>query len=153
YRLDLPEESWVDVIAAASAAQAADDALAEGDLERAKVEATAAESLVRQPFLPGDDGAWVEEKRRELTEIRVRALSPLAGGGLRSGDGPDAGKWAEQAIALEPFRETGYRSLMEAHAAAGNRAEALRVYEQCRRLFAEELGAYPSPETEAVYLE
>jgi len=153
YRLNLPEESWVDVIAAASAAQAAEDALAEGDVEKAKVEATAAASLVRQPFLPGDDGAWVEQKRRELTEIRFHALSTLADACLRSGDAPDAAKWAEQTIALEPFRETGYRSLMEAHAAAGNRAEALRVYERCRRLFAEELGAYPSPETEAVYLE
>jgi SARP family transcriptional regulator, regulator of embCAB operon len=153
YRLNLPEGSWVDVVAAASAAQVAEDALAEGDLEEAKVEATLAASLVRQPFLPGDDGPWVEEKRRELTEIRVRALSALADACLRSGDAPDAAKWAEQTIALEPFRETGYRSLMEAHAAAGNRAEALRVYERCRRLFAEELGAYPSPETEAVYLE
>jgi sugar lactone lactonase YvrE len=40
---------------------------------------------------------------------------------------------------------------MEAHIAAGNRGEALHVYEQCRRLLAEELGAYPSPETEAIY--
>ena len=40
---------------------------------------------------------------------------------------------------------------MEAHAAAGNRAEALQVYEQCRRLLADELGAYPSPETETIY--
>jgi branched-chain amino acid transport system substrate-binding protein len=42
---------------------------------------------------------------------------------------------------------------MEAHAAAGNPAEALRVYERCRRFLADELGAYPSPETEAVYLD
>src|SRR2546423_8356459 len=40
---------------------------------------------------------------------------------------------------------------MEAHAAAGNRAEALRVYERCRRLLADELGTYPSPETESIY--
>src|SRR5206468_9904802 len=40
---------------------------------------------------------------------------------------------------------------MEAHVAAGNRAEALRVYERCRGLLADELGAYPSPETEAIY--
>jgi hypothetical protein len=42
---------------------------------------------------------------------------------------------------------------MAAHAAAGNRAEALRVYERCRQLLATELGAYPSPETESIYRE
>jgi branched-chain amino acid transport system substrate-binding protein len=42
---------------------------------------------------------------------------------------------------------------MEAQSAAGNDAEALRVYERCRRLLAEELGTYPSPETEAIYRE
>src|SRR5213078_970087 len=54
-------------------------------------------------------------------------------------------------IALAPFRETGYRRLMEAHVAAGDRAEALRVHERCRQLLADELGTYPSPETESVY--
>ena len=42
---------------------------------------------------------------------------------------------------------------MEAHVAAGNRAEALRVYERCRRLLADELGTYPSPETESIFRE
>src|SRR2546429_190618 len=89
--------------------------------------------------------------RDELAEVRGGALSALADACLRSGDAPEAARWGEQMIALEPFRETGYRRLMEAHAAAGNRAEALQVYERCRRLLSEELGTYPSPETEAVY--
>jgi branched-chain amino acid transport system substrate-binding protein len=151
YRLDLPAESWVDVIAAADAAQEAEAALAAGDFENARAAAALAESLVRKPFLPGEDGGWIAEKRRELTDVRDRALTALAEASLRSGEAVEAAKWAEQAIALEPYRETGYRRLMEAHAAAGNRAEALRVYERCRRLLAEELGAYPSPETESVY--
>src|SRR5207342_5288 len=70
---------------------------------------------------------------------------------LRSGLPRDAAKWAEELIALSPFREAGYRRLMEAHVSAGNRAEALRVYEQCRQLLAEELGAYPSPEPDSIY--
>src|SRR5438128_2886566 len=151
YRLDLPADSWVDVIAAANAAQEAEKALAAGKLETAKASAALAASLVRQPFLPGDEGAWVEEKRRELADVRGGALSVLAEACLRSGDALQAAKWAEETIALEPFHETGYRRLMEAHAAAGNRAEALRVYERCRRLLADELGAYPSPETESIY--
>jgi DNA-binding SARP family transcriptional activator len=42
---------------------------------------------------------------------------------------------------------------MRAHAAVGNRAEALRVYERCRCLLSEELGVAPSSQTEAVYLD
>jgi YVTN family beta-propeller protein len=151
YRLELPEGSWVDVVAAEHALHEAESALALGDLEKAKDAARLSESLVRQPFVPGDEGAWVEGKRRELAEARARALSVLADACLRTGEPRAAAKWAEQAIALEPFRESGYRRLMEAHVAAGDRAEALRVYERCRRLLAEELGAYPSPETGSIY--
>ena len=151
YRLDLPEGAWVDLFAAAASAQEAEQALAAGELDRARAAAESAESLARGPFLPGEDGPWVEQQRRDLADIRERALSVLADACLRSGAAREAAKWAEELIALEPFRETGYRRLMEAHAAAGNRAEALQVYERCRRLLAEELGAYPSPETDSIY--
>jgi YVTN family beta-propeller protein len=151
YRLELPEGTWIDAVAAADAADEAERALAAGDPAAAKPAALLAESLTRRAFLPGDNGEWVEDKRRELADIRSRAVTALADACLRTGAGGEAAGWAQQAIELEPFRETGYRLLMEAHAAGGNRAEALRVYERCRRLLADELGAYPSPETESVY--
>jgi YVTN family beta-propeller protein len=151
YRLELPEGTWIDVVAAADAADEAEQALAAGDPAAAKTAALLAESLTRRAFLPGDNGVWVEDKRRELADTRSRAVTALADACLRTGAGGEAVSWAQQAIGLEPFRETGYRLLMEAHAADGNRAEALRVYERCRRLLADELGAYPSPETESVY--
>src|SRR5262245_53351776 len=151
YRLELPEGTWVDVVVAANAARDAEAALAADDVERARDSAALAESLLRKPFLPGEDGSWVEEKRRALADVRERALDALTDASLRAGDAPEAVRWAEQAIALAPYRETTYRRLMEAHVAAGNRAEALRVYDRCRRLLADELGAYPSPETEALY--
>jgi len=151
YRLDLPEGTWVDLFAAASGAEDAEEALAAGELDQARAAAESAESLARRPFLSGEDGTWVEQKRRDLADIRERALSVLADACLRSGAAREAAKWAEELIALSPFREAGYRRLMEAHVLAGNRAEALRVYEQCRQLLAEELGAYPSPETDSIY--
>jgi YVTN family beta-propeller protein len=151
YRLELPEGTWVDLFAAASGAQDAEEALAAGELVQARAAAESAESLARRPFLSGEDGTWVEQKRRDLADIRERALTVLADACLRSGAAREAAKWAEELIALSPFREAGYRRLMDAHVAAGNRAEALRVYEQCRQLLADELGAYPSPETESIY--
>ena len=151
YRLDLPAGAWVDVIAATDAVVEAEAALAAGDPHSARAAAGEAASLTRRAFLPGEDGSWVEEKRRELAEVRLRALGALAEACLCAGDGQEATSWAEQAVRLAPFRESGYRRLMEAHIAAGNRAEALQTYERCRRLLAEELGAYPSPEIESVY--
>ena len=58
YRLDLPEGTWVDLFAAASGARDAEDALAEGDLERARAATGSAVSLVRRPFLPREEGTW-----------------------------------------------------------------------------------------------
>src|SRR4029079_7754101 len=84
---------------------------------------------------------------------RAGALDCWVYGARAGGELGSAVRHAAEITALEPFRETSYRALMQAHVAAGNPAEALRVYERCRRFLADELGAYPSPESEAVYLE
>ena len=152
YRLVLPEGSMGGrARRGRKRRREAEEALAAGDLERARAAAGSAESLVRRPFLPGEEGTWVEEQRSELADLRERALDVLTDACLRSGATREAAKWAEELVALSPFRETGYRRLMEARVAAGDRAEALRVYERCRRLLADELGAYPSPEIESIY--
>ena len=152
YQLTLPEGAWVDLAAADNAASTAERALALGDLAVAHANASTAQSLARRTFLPGEDGRWVEGVRARLREILVRALDCLADANRLSGDLLAAVRAADELIAHEPFRERGYRLLMQAQSAAGNDAEALRTYERCRTLLAEELGAYPSPKTEAVYL-
>jgi YVTN family beta-propeller protein len=152
YRLDLPEGCWVDVLAASDAMQLAERALARGDPRQAAAEAAKAEVWLRGTFLPGDVAGWVEDRRHLLTAVRGRAFDVLARANLALGEAGEAARWAEEAIDLEPFHESGYRLLIDAHALAGNRAEGMRVYERCRTLLSEELGAYPSPETEAVHL-
>jgi DNA-binding SARP family transcriptional activator/streptogramin lyase len=153
YRLALPVGAWIDVDAAASAVDRAEAARAAGALDEARAQASTAAELARRTFLPGEEGTWVEEQRRDLRDILVRSLECLRDTALADGKLGDAVRYAAEITELEPFRESSYRALMQAHAAAGNPAEALRVYERCRRFLAEELGAYPSVESEAAYLE
>jgi DNA-binding SARP family transcriptional activator/streptogramin lyase len=153
YRLALPAGAWIDVNAAANAVERAEAARAAGALDEARAQASTAAELARRTFLPGEDGSWVEEQRRDLRDILVRALECLRDTALADGELGDAVRYAGEITELEPFRESSYRALMQAHAAAGNPAEALRVYERCRHFLAEELGAYPSAESEAAYLE
>ena len=153
YQLHLPEGSWIDLEAAVAALDAADEAFAAGDLAAARSRAEHAATLVRHAFLPGEEGPWVETKRRELHALLVRALDRLTDACLGLGDADDAVNWADEAVGLEPLREAGYQRLMRAHAAADNQAEALRVYERGRTRLDEELGVHPSAATKAIHLE
>ena len=153
YTLTLPADAWIDVHAASAAIGQAEAAFAAGDLDEARAQASTAVTLSRPTFLPGEDGPWVDEQRRDLRDVLVRALECLRDASLAAGESGDAVRYAAEITELEPFRESGYRALMQAHVAAGDPAEALRVYESCRRFLADELGAYPSAESEAIYLE
>ena len=63
-----------------------------------------------------------------MHDLVVRSLNSYIEICLHTGQASLAVQMASQAIVLEPYSETGYQRLMRAHAAAGNRAEALRVY-------------------------
>ena len=72
---------------------------------------------------------------------------------LENGESELAVQYANEMVALDPFRETGYQQLMRLHARMGNRGEALRVFSRLRALLRDELGTSPSPQSEAVFLE
>jgi len=153
YEFRMPTRAWVDVQAAASAAHEGEAALHVGDYRTALGVGGVAYHIARRPFLPGEEGPWIEQQRNHLLALRVRATECLATVSLHNSEPNLAATLAQELIELEPFRETGYQILMRAHAEAGSRAEALLAYERCRRLLAEELGADPSPETQALHAE
>src|SRR5918994_5142024 len=117
YKLTLPTGAWIDVDAAVEAAARAEAALAAGDLEEATSQATVAAALARRSFLPGEEGPWVEDKRRDLRDILVRSLECLRDASFAAGELVESARYAEEVIELEPFRESAYRRLMQAHAA------------------------------------
>jgi DNA-binding SARP family transcriptional activator len=152
-QLRLPGDAWIDLEAAAEGLDRAEAALRADDPGGAWGWAEVAYQVSRRPFLVGEEGPWVSRTREELRGVLVRAHEALSEIMVWRGETAIATKHAAEAVALEPFRETGYQRLMRAQAAAGNRAEALRTYERCCRLLAEELGVSPSIQTEAVYLD
>jgi len=152
YDLRLPEES-VDTHDAAMSATEAEAARREGNAKKALEASARAAEVTRRTFMVGEQAEWIERYRAEQTAILVRALDVSAEIYGEQGDTNTALAHATEAVALEPYRETGYVRLMKLHLASGNRAEAVRTYERCRALLADDLGVDPSPETEAVYLE
>ncbi len=130
----------------------AEQALAEGRAAEARALAEGAATVAGRGFLPEAAGAWVERRQAELRELHHRALETASDAAAAAGDWAGALDWAEEAVEAAPLRESSYLRLMTAHAGAGNRGEALRAYERCRRMLAEELGVSPSPSTEAAYV-
>ena len=59
---------------------------------------------------------------------------------------------ATEAITIDPHRDASYQLLMNAHAADGNRSEALKVYHKLREYLSSDLGTEPSPDTQDIYL-
>jgi DNA-binding SARP family transcriptional activator len=98
----------------------------------------------------GEDAPWVTSRRERLRELLVRALDCRVEALIWNGELALAQDQARAAVQLEPFRESGYRRLMQVLVKKGDRAEAVRVYNECRRLLADELGVAPSDETESL---
>lgn len=145
-RLVLPKDVWIDREAARGGIHEAESAIALGRPKCAWLPARISLSIAEAGFMAGYEGAWIDEERRELEEIRLRALECVAETAIELGGAEVAA--AERAgralIAAAPFRESGYRYLMTVLEAEGNTAEALRVYGGYRGLVREELGISPS---------
>jgi DNA-binding SARP family transcriptional activator len=109
-----------------------------------------AAAISRQPFLPDEEHPWVQQQRPAAARV-ARTAQPSAVS-VRNGGHELGIQHAADALSAEPFDEMACQALMRAHAVAGNRAEALRVYASCRKLFRDELGAEPSEQTAAVFL-
>jgi TolB-like protein/Flp pilus assembly protein TadD len=90
---------------------------------------------------------WLGVERGRLHDLAVDALDRLAA----SQSGDVAMKTAQRLLQLDPAREETHRLLMRLYMAAGQRAQALRQYQQCCDALQRELQAQPDIETERLY--
>jgi DNA-binding SARP family transcriptional activator len=153
-RLALPDGAWVDAEAARAALHRAEAAQARLEWADVWVAARVAQHIAVRPFVAGEEAPWIDDQRRELEGIYLRALELVAQASLLIGGGEldTAERSARSLVQHAPFRESGYRYLMEVLAARDNHADALQIYDQLRNLLRDELGAAPSPATQRLHL-
>jgi len=147
------DELWVDVEAATAALHRAESALALERPHDAWGPSQVAMFVFGRPFLAGDEASWVAEERARLGGLQSRAVEAYAASTLGVGGTELAAavRSGRRLVDLEPYRESGYRLLMEALERQGNAAEALLVYESLRTRLRDDLGTAPSPRTQALY--
>lgn len=97
-----------------------------------------AADLYRGPLLPDDRYVeWLDAPRERLQQLYVKVLR--------------TGRLWSQLIALDPTDEEAQCALMQAALDAGNRNEAIRLFDQLRERLRIELGVGPSPAAIGIY--
>jgi DNA-binding SARP family transcriptional activator len=109
-------------------------------------------ALAESPLLPEEvDSDWLDDARRihnqNVRKHLVAAANKVAG--LQCGS---AVLWARLALQGDPLNESAWHALLASMEANGQHADGLQAYDQCRRLFAEELGCAPGPGLQKLYV-
>jgi DNA-binding SARP family transcriptional activator len=116
----------------------------------------AAVALYRGSLLPDatiPEAAWTEwlgVLRQRLESLALDAMVKLAQQDLQAGRHQEALGFANRAAEVSSLREDAHRAIMQALAAGGRRADALKHYEDLAALLKRELAAEPDPETRAL---
>jgi DNA-binding SARP family transcriptional activator len=151
--VSLPAEHWIDLDAALNALDEAEGLMRTRHARAAWPHGLVALSILERGFLQGEEQPWVIRERGRIHSGHLRALELLADITFALGETASSVHFARVCSDLEPFRESAYEREMRAEMQMGNRAEALRTYERLRRLLANELGADPSPQLQAAFLQ
>jgi TolB-like protein/Flp pilus assembly protein TadD len=106
-------------------------------------------------FVDEADGfeQWLEQKRDELQREAMRACGALADVAEQDGRFDDVVKWLRRAISYFPYDESLHRRLIVAYDRAGDRAAALRTYDELVEALRKEFEAEPAAETNQIIQE
>ncbi|MFQ5615328.1 MAG: BTAD domain-containing putative transcriptional regulator, partial [Anaerolineales bacterium] len=117
-----------------------------------------AANLYRGDFMEGiylDDcpgvEIWMVSERERRREQAAQALQTLVEHHAWRGQYQEGLAYTARLLALDPWREEAHRQKMLLLARTAQRSAALKQYDKCRRILAEELDVEPSHETKALY--
>jgi DNA-binding SARP family transcriptional activator/Tfp pilus assembly protein PilF len=124
----------------------------DGDWEQASAHAAAALGMWRgEPLLDVDLPGLTAEHLPRLAEMRLEAQELRIEADLTLGRHAEVVAELPQLLAANPVRERLYALLMLAYYRCGRRVEALSAYRAAHDILAEEAGADPGPELQALH--
>jgi len=128
---------------------------ADGASERAYLRE--AVTLYRGEFMAGfmvsdapDFEEWILAQREHYRLGAIQALARLVEICLEQSDYPAGIEYAQKLLVVDPWREEAHQQLMRLYWLDGQRSAAMRQYDICREVLAEELGVEPMPQTTAL---
>jgi DNA-binding SARP family transcriptional activator len=147
---------WVDAWAFERIFSKAEKAWAEGARraggEKAVRLSEKAIALYEGHFLAGEVASpWILSLRERLRSKFQRCVGELGRHWEGAGELEKAADCYRKGLEVDETAEELYRRLMTCLLRLGRGAEALAVYERCRKILSSHLGVAPSPETEAVF--
>src|SRR5216683_5908938 len=127
--------------------------------EGSRASLAAAADLYQDPLLVDVNIAeeawadWLNTERRRLEGLALDAMIRYAEQALQSGNAESAFKAAKRAISVNALREDAHRLIVQALAAAGRKAEALKHYQELFALLKRELNTEPDAATRSLVAE
>jgi DNA-binding SARP family transcriptional activator len=150
YSLDVGEAGWVDAEAFEASCAAGRRAEAAGDRE-AVAHLLAAEALYGGDFLSEERYAeWAVARRERLRDDYLDVLLRLERHHELAGDIEAAARFAKKVLAVDPYLEPCYRSLMRHLKALGDHGGVIRTYARCKEAMREGFDGDVAPETRAL---
>jgi predicted ATPase/DNA-binding SARP family transcriptional activator len=150
YRLDVPPGGidaavFVDLLTSARASRAA------GDLETARRQVGDGLALWRGPAYADIPHPFAEAEAARLDGLRVAAVELAAELDLATGRHEEVAQRLPVVVEEHPLRESLRGLLMLALYRSGRQSDALREYDDVRRLLADELGLDPGPQLQQLH--
>ena len=125
---------------------------ARDDPERTLELHDAAIKLYNGDLLPGDlYDDWTQPVRDRLRRLYLQLLADAAGFAESNEDEARAWVYYDRIFSQDQCNEKACRWLMSRHAAAGQRSDAVRIYERCQLSLRKELDIEPDAATRKVY--
>ena len=144
---------WVDSQVFDELAARAHRSWGQAQPDEALAAAAEADSLCLSHLVPDAGGGWATEYRERHNATHRELLGDAGEAALSLLRPREAAEFADRLVALDPFHERACRTLMLAATAIGEVDRALQAYQSCAKRLADELGADPSAQTRAVYLQ